>query len=211
MINLISYYRNATNLFICPTTTTPNPVTTGNTIAGDVLTPWASQLPRAARTVDGVTYNPAYYFGGYGYNGWCFSDKLGDGSGTPANYFVKESAIKRAAITPVFYDQTWTDCWPTEAGHPDQDLYGVPGTTLPTGGVGANSFNRLTKARHGSGGGVKAPKSFSGNAATLPGAINMGFADGHSETVKLMHLWDYSWHAQWRPTSVPDPTTLTAN
>jgi hypothetical protein len=31
----------------------------------------------------------------------------------------------------------------------------------------------------------------------LPGAINMGLADGHGELSKLTNLWNYSWHLNW--------------
>jgi prepilin-type N-terminal cleavage/methylation domain-containing protein/prepilin-type processing-associated H-X9-DG protein len=213
LVNLINYYHNATNLFICPTSSEPNTKynTGGDTVSGDVVTPWASRLPRSGSQ---YSVHAKWYFGSYGYNGWCFSDQKGDGNGLPDNYFVRESGIKYPVKTPAFYDQTWTDAWPTEGGHPDNDLHGVAGPgSYPTGGTGANSMNRITKGRHGSGGGSKASGSFHGNAATLPGGlgINMGFADGHAETVKLLDLWDFTWHAKWNPQLVPPPTALTAN
>jgi len=198
IINLIDFYGNATNLFICPTTSMPNnlPATGGgDTYAGDVVTPWASREPRGSG---------GWYYGSYGYNGWCFSDQKGDGSGTPANYFIKTPSVRHPSDTPIFYDQTWTDSWPTETGCPDQDLYGVVGT-IPTGGVGVNSFNRLTKARHGSGGGINAPHTFAGTFNDLKGTINMGFVDGHAEPVQLRSLLSYYWHAQWNPAKIPNP------
>ena len=33
----------------------------------------------------------------------------------------------------------------------------------------------------------------------MPGAINMGLADGHTELVKLDDLWKYYWHLDWQP------------
>ena len=33
----------------------------------------------------------------------------------------------------------------------------------------------------------------------MPGAINMGLADGHTELVKLEDLWKYYWHLDWQP------------
>jgi hypothetical protein len=36
----------------------------------------------------------------------------------------------------------------------------------------------------------------------LPGAINMGFDDGHAELVKLKNLWSYTWHLNWNPALV---------
>ena len=71
-------------------------------------------------------------------------------------------------------------------------------------------MRRITKARHGSGGGAKAPHDVTGLAiGKLPGSINMGFIDGHAENVKLTKLWDLYWHAQWTPSLVP--AGLTAN
>jgi prepilin-type processing-associated H-X9-DG protein len=32
---------------------------------------------------------------------------------------------------------------------------------------------------------------------SLPGAINVTFADGHSELVQLWKLWDLQWAADW--------------
>ena len=212
IVNLINFYGRATNLFLCPTTVQPNPAGAGaNTAPGDVVTPWQSILPRAARTVGGVTINPAAYSGSYGYNGWAFSDKVGNGSGTPANYFVKDTNVKKSSDTPIFYDQSWTDAWPLETDNPNRYLYTAQGAAvLPVGtAVGFRGYpghmGRVTLARHGSGGGVKAPKDINGTLSSkLPGAINMGMADGHAEPVKLKNLWTLYWHAQWNPSLVQD-------
>src|SRR6185312_11898639 len=162
IINLINFYGKATNLFLCPVTTQPAVASGNNTIAGDVVTPWVSVLPR------GGTKN---YMGSYGYNGWCFSDGpsagVGDGhgmtlpDGNPGDngYFVKDNRVKSPSVTPIFYDQTWTDAWPIETSPADANLHGVVGT-IPGGG--ANSMKRITKARHGRGGGGGAPSNASG-------------------------------------------------
>jgi len=213
MINLIDYYGKATNLFLCPTTYKPNPayLSGGNTYPGDVETPWASQLPRSGSP---YASKAKWYFGSYGYNGWAFSDKLGNGSGTPGNYFVKDTAVKKSSETPLFYDQSWTDAWPLETDAPNRYLYtGEGAATLPTTtaigfrGYGGTSghMGRITLARHGSGGGAKAPKDAVGTKISqLPGAINMGLADGHAEPMKLRNLWNLYWHAQWNPSLVQD-------
>src|SRR4051812_23001049 len=46
IINLINFYGKATNLFLCPVTIQPAVSGGGNTISGDVVTPWISVLPR---------------------------------------------------------------------------------------------------------------------------------------------------------------------
>jgi prepilin-type processing-associated H-X9-DG protein len=204
IINLINFYGKATNLFICPVTTQPAVATGGNTIAGDVITPWVSVLPRNGTKA---------YVGSYGYNGWGFSDKLGDGKGMTLpngsagdlGYFVKDSNVKTPSQTPIFYDQTWTDAWPIETSPADANLHGVVGT-IPGGG--ANSMKRITKARHGKQGGAGAPSNANGlPIAQLPGAINMGFIDGHAENVPLRSLWGLYWHAKWNPALVPSGLT----
>ena len=210
MVNLLDYYSKATNTFVCPTTYKPNTAYTGggNTYSGDAETPWASQLPRNNSP---YAINSKWYFGSYGYNGWLFSDKAGDGSGSgftlgngssgDGGYFVKESKVTHSADTPLFYDQSWTDSWPTEVGTPNRYLYtgaGAVGTSGQRSGAnGPGEIGRLTMARHGSGGGAKAPKDAPGMpASSLPGAINMGFTDGHASLTPLRTFWTFYWHAQ---------------
>jgi prepilin-type N-terminal cleavage/methylation domain-containing protein/prepilin-type processing-associated H-X9-DG protein len=208
IINLINFYGKATNLFLCPTTT-QLPVATGkDTIAGDVVTPWISVLPRGGTKA---------YVGSYGYNGWGFSDgpaagvgdghgmTLPDGSAGDTGYFVKDNRVKSASLTPIFYDQTWTDAWPVETSPADANLHGVVGT-IPSGG--GNSMKRITKARHGRGGGGSAPSNANGlSISQLPGAINMGFIDGHAENAPLRSLWSFYWHAKWNPALIPGGLT----
>ena len=213
IVNLINYYNKATNLFLCPTTTQPNLAGPASlTAPGDVLTPWQSILPRATRVVGGVTIPAVAYAGSYGYNGWAFSSKDGDGNGTPANYFVKDTGVKKSSDTPIFYDQSWTDAWPLETDNPNRYLYTAGGASaLPAAGTQGTfqgypgHMGRVTLARHGSGGGGKAPRDVNGMASSkLPGAINMGMADGHAEPMKLRNLWTLYWHAQWDPRYVQD-------
>jgi prepilin-type N-terminal cleavage/methylation domain-containing protein/prepilin-type processing-associated H-X9-DG protein len=201
ILNLMDYYNKATNLFLCPTTTKPQAVA-GNTVPGDVETPWASMLPRGSGKV---------YYGSYGYNGWAFSDKLGNGQGSPENYFVKDIGVKNSSLTPIFYDQSWTDAWPLETDAPNRYLYTAQGAaTLPAGAAVAfrgypGHMGRVTLARHGSGGGPRAPRDSVGTKASqLPGAINMGYCDGHAETMRLKNLWTLTWHARWNPALVQD-------
>jgi prepilin-type N-terminal cleavage/methylation domain-containing protein len=207
IINLINFYGKATNLFICPVTSQPAIATGGNTIAGDVVTPWVSVLPRGGTRA---------YLGSYGYNGWGFSDgpsaQVGDGHGMTlpngsagdTGYFVKDSNVKNPSQTPIFYDQTWTDAWPIETSPADADLHGKVGT-IPSGG--GNSMKRITKARHGTGGGAKAGNVAGLPISSLPGSIEMGFIDGHAENVQLRTLWNYYWHAKWNPALIPGGLT----
>jgi len=62
-------------------------------------------------------------------------------------------------------------------------------------------MNRVTVARHGV---TSAPKSLAKGSA-LPGAVNIGFTDGHAENIKLQKLWTLYWHRGWIPQDAPTP------
>jgi prepilin-type N-terminal cleavage/methylation domain-containing protein/prepilin-type processing-associated H-X9-DG protein len=183
MANLIIYYANATNVCLCPAAV-KQPVMNGNNGQGTAEASWA-------KNINNVEYN-----GSFGYNGWLFSDSdKGDGikTGFPGSsgYYIKDAAITHSAQTPVFFDENWADAWPTEKDQPYHDLY----AGSPMGDDNANEeMGRLTIVRHGSSSASTAPRNLTAPNAVLPGSINMGFADGHAETVKLQTLWTYYWY-----------------
>jgi hypothetical protein len=94
----------------------------------------------------------------------------------------------RAPITPVFCDSIWVDAWPRATDRPARDLY--TGDDFNDGGM-----SRLAIPRHGSRP-SPAPRSFP-PSATLPGAINVVFADAHTEQVRLEKLWFLEWHKDY--------------
>jgi prepilin-type N-terminal cleavage/methylation domain-containing protein/prepilin-type processing-associated H-X9-DG protein len=138
------------------------------------------------------------HYGSYGLNGWLYAGGwvpfLGIAA-DPAKAFTTESAIIQPSKTPVFFDCIWPDAWP-EAGQ-------RPSRNQQTGTAsGAGSMARLTIARHGSS--PTPPSADVGNPAVLPGAINMGFFDGHAEILKLEKLWEQYWHVNYvQPPSRP--------
>jgi prepilin-type processing-associated H-X9-DG protein len=90
----------------------------------------------------------------------------------------------------LFFDSGWVDAWPLETDPPNTDLYdGTWG--------GLTGMQRVTIARHGGVNPAKAPRNFD-TSQKLPGAINIGFADGHAELSKLEDLWRWSWHLDWQ-------------
>jgi prepilin-type N-terminal cleavage/methylation domain-containing protein len=135
------------------------------------------------------------FYGSYGYNGYLYSDlKLSEpGDPKQQKVFTRESAIQKPALTPVFFDENWVDVWPWETDRPYNNLY----TGQPFG-VSPNQMGRCTIARHGSRSASSAPRDFA-ISGKMPGAINMGLADGHTELVKLEDLWNYYWHLDWQP------------
>jgi hypothetical protein len=204
--NLLETYGKSTNLAICPIITKNQPAGTGGTTGGNVEMPWLSELPRNSGL---------YSVGAYGYNGWLFSDQAGNGNGagygpSKAGYFIKDTDVKNPAETPMFFEEEWTDCWPLETDAACHDLYlGGYGNNSPPGG-GANTpgpnpgMSRVTISRHGKASGAAAPRNVAGTpVGKLPGAINMGFNDGHASLVQLRDLWGLPWHAKWNPALIP--------
>jgi len=66
----------------------------------------------------------------------------------------------------------------------------------------ADGIGTFVIPRHGS-----RPRDLSADFppdAKLPGAINVGFFDGHVQMVQLERLWYLQWHKQWTaPTKRP--------
>jgi hypothetical protein len=145
------------------------------------LNPSWGKVNRAWVVADSVTN----YQGSYALNGYLYSDSP---YGKPANMFRNENAIINPSRTPYFADSVWVDAWPEETDQPSPNL--------TTGDTGENiGLIRFAVPRHSasSGAGIKNFKK----ADTLPGAINVAFADGHSESVKLEKLWSLTWHKTW--------------
>jgi len=126
------------------------------------------------------------FCGGYALNGWCYTACP---DADPASYcYNKESAVVNPVLTPFFSDSIWVDGWPLESDHPPRDLYD---------GADDNSMERICIARHNWRGPAAAPR-YVPPGAKLVGAINIGFADGHVQAVKLENLWTLYWHAGWK-------------
>src|SRR5208282_2277996 len=164
----MGYYGNQKRLLLCPLTRDPSvrPAYWG---AADRTWVWGGQHGN----------NTNVYYGSYGLNGWLYDKPTWGGSGHPELMMGKQSLIQKPSQTPVFLDAIWVDLWPMETDPPSKDLYnGVypkPGMT------------RCTIARHGAGNPANAPRAFD-TSQRLPGAIVIGMADGHVQTVKLENL-----------------------
>jgi prepilin-type N-terminal cleavage/methylation domain-containing protein/prepilin-type processing-associated H-X9-DG protein len=131
----------------------------------------------------------------YGCNGWLYSDLKVFEPGNPKQLqvFKGDSAIQKPALTPVFFEENWVDAWPEETDKPFSNLYTGQPFSVSTAQMG-----RITIARHSDRSPSLAPRNFD-ITKRLPGAINMGFADGHVELVALEDLWNFYWHLDWRP------------
>ena len=93
----------------------------------------------------------------------------------------------------MFFDCNWRHAWPKDSGGTAADGQGAaPACTLEDNGpqttAGPHTMQRLLMDRHNM-------------------AINVGFLDGHGETVPLVKLWSLNWATNSVPQSGP-PTPL---
>jgi prepilin-type N-terminal cleavage/methylation domain-containing protein/prepilin-type processing-associated H-X9-DG protein len=137
--------------------------------------------------------------GSYGFNMWCYSDlKSTSGTGIPnadvdKYAFVKESAVISSSKTPLFADSTWVDFAMRTEHNFRTDLYSGWWDSPGPIGLGA-----IAIGRHGGQGARVAPRSITVAPGTpLPWRNNVGFVDGHAESVRLNHLKSFYWHRQW--------------
>jgi len=179
MGSLIEYHAAVDKVRLCPVAGTDK--TTTGVGTADTAWLWGSTPPIRAS---------------YGLNGWLY-DASNDPHGIEKPGFqfgTKETDIQKPSQTPAFADEIGADGWPTEVDSPAQNLY--------TGYV-YNGMGRFTIARHG----MNMRKNATATSAqAMPGAINIGFADGHVGSVKLPNLYNQYWHKNYvPPATIPPP------
>lgn len=183
MGTLAPYYtRYASNstLRYCPLAPSPKlPVATVNP-TGTYKLGWVWTAPASGQIA-----------GSYALNAWLYSDNQGAAPPPPdpAKLFLKESAIEKPSQTPAFCDSVWLNFWPETTDSPAANLFN------PT--YALRGMSRITIPRHG-----RVPTSVPTpwpSGQRLPGAINLGLADGHAELAPLQNLWKYYWYRGWQP------------
>lgn len=175
-------YGSDKKVLICPSTHLYSPLPTSglNPGAADLAWVWTQGGPTNL------------FAGSYGVNGWLYDQPEYGAEGNAQFMMSKQTMIQKPSQTPVFVDCMWVDLWPYETD--------LPGTDLYNGTLGETGMERCTIARHG---GVN-PGSASRNfdpANRMPGAIDVGMADGHVDLVKLENLWQLDWHLNWQAPS----------
>ena len=105
--------------------------------------------------------------------------------------FFSESQVQKPVLTPLVGDAANYTSAPDESTDPPRNLY--------TGGndQGPIIWFPFFIARHG-----RRPEPIPTNwprTMPLPGAINLGFYDGHCQPVKLEQLWQLYWHKDYVP------------
>ena len=174
----MGYYGNQRGILVCPLTREPLSAQPYDAGAADLTWAWH----------DTVSTN--LYVGSFAFNGWLYDRATYAGAAHPEFMMSKQSMIQKPSQTPVFCDAVWVDMWPLETDPPSDDLY--YGTPLDSG------MPRCTIVRHAAGNPAKAPRVFD-TSQRLPGALNIGMADGHVELARLEELWRWYWHLDWVP------------
>lgn len=191
MDTLLTYYSKVSPARICPLAINP---TTRNVFSVQYTLGAADQMWKW------VPFNTNYQ-GSYAFNGWLYS---GNYSVSGLNIapsddwqYITEADVIKPSNTPLFADAVWVDGWPQETEGPASDLYNGSDSTF---------FGRFTIARHGGSPPASAPRNIT-SSASLRGAIDVAFIDGHANSVKLRDLWTLEWHKNWIiPASIPSPS-----
>jgi prepilin-type N-terminal cleavage/methylation domain-containing protein/prepilin-type processing-associated H-X9-DG protein len=182
------------SLWLCPSATgKPSPGSLGNVWGhlGDIDTPWStwdptSLTPKVA-TLGTYTLNSV------------FCPPAPNGTPTWDAFFrpwgTSDSSIPHSEQTPVTADGTSWSIYPSPTDLPATDLY--TGRSPELASNDANCMATLNIPRHGSRP-RPVPRDWP-RTARLPGAINVGFFDGHVQAVKLDDLWQLNWHPSYQP------------
>jgi len=113
------------------------------------------------------------------------------------NLFFREGQIRRPPLTPVLGDGILANSAPLANDLPASNLYD-PLANFRWGSSGVlMAMQILNIPRHGNRP-RPVPRNWS-RYAPLPGAVNVGFLDGHAQSVKLDGLWQLYWHANYLP------------
>lgn len=179
---MVSYYRDAEDIRLCPVTTkiaNPDQIS-GQDIWGDTLTGWGKiAVGSSGRTIG--------FYGSYGINGYAYMPGSPTIYGKDAAWFWRTINVRGAADIPLFLDCYFWCGWPESQDTPPE--WG-PGRG-PNGEdwqrrPDADAMNRFAIDRH-------------------QGAVNALFMDGHVAPVKLKELWELNWHRGYNRTG---PWTL---
>lgn len=115
--------------------------------------------------------------------------------------FRSESQITEPSRTGLYADGINWEVLPHAVDPPPPNLSQPWMDSYPTGGnlpydAGIAPMSRIALPRHGSRP-SSTPNSPWPKTQPLPGAVNVSFYDGHSETVKLDALWQIYWHKDY--------------
>jgi prepilin-type N-terminal cleavage/methylation domain-containing protein/prepilin-type processing-associated H-X9-DG protein len=157
-------------------------------------------------TLTGLLGGERWLIGSYTYNGWFgLPSALPDATligGTNVyrgpELFLAEAQVGSPSKTPVVGDGTMPFAWPRADDRPPTSLVDSAHTqNWHPSMVAPRGMPFYSIPRHGSRP-IRVPSAHPRDAP-LPGAINMGFYDGHVEQVPLERLWQLHWHRDYFP------------
>jgi prepilin-type N-terminal cleavage/methylation domain-containing protein len=202
-VGILQAYGVTTNLIRCPATLAPleQPSGADASNGGSAARQWWYWPPGFSGPIFGSYSINAWFFSyidSVNLDGWDSSAPPPQVTSNPQAAFKKPSSVLAPSMTPLFTDSdAWME-WPLEDDYPPQDLSQGAWNNI-------TGMQRCTIWRHG-GKTATAPVPVELNPSSppnLPGAINIGFDDGHAQLVKLQSLWSLSWHNNWRPSVNP--------
>jgi len=188
---MLNYYAKATNILFCPAAPdrgNPNHLVNP---AGKADAAWHWTLS-----------NPTYACS-YGFNKWLNSSSdptmmLQNGQNHPTWNYHNPASVPKPTLVPVFMDAAWINFDPLETDPPARNLYD------PLSSSTSEGMPRVCVDRHGGESAGSAPRNVL-PGTVLPGRIDMGFVDGHTEPVNLQNLWTYYWHLNWQTPAMRPP------
>lgn len=166
---------------------------------------WTKEWDWVARTMlrglEGRVVDPKYRAGGYAFNLWLtggghiLAGEQPDNTGwTRSLWFVVSGHIEHPGRTPVTSDGVTQLVAPLASDlAPTSLTYGVDLRTE----LGNGFMPNLALPRHGNRPN-RVPDRWP-RSATLPGAVNVSFFDGHAELISTERLWQLYWHRGYQP------------
>ncbi len=138
--------------------------------------------------------------GSYALNGWVGTEhSFVPGS---AECFPTLNHVQYPSKTPLFSDAIWMYAWPQNGSLAARDLF--LGTRITSTSPLELPIGCVTIGRHSSKPPTAAPRFWPvGRPLPRNWGINVGFADGHAELVKLPVLWTLTWNRAWDDGSQP--------
>lgn len=139
--------------------------------------------------------------GSYGLNSYVFSTERNfalNAAVIGTRGFKTQSRVRHPVMTPVLADCIeWTNTplptWTAGGGNPPTWVYG----TDYLGDYSNSGLSSFLLSRHGS-----RPSPIPQHwipHQRLPGAVNIGFFDGHVEQIQLEKMWQLVWHFDYQP------------
>jgi prepilin-type N-terminal cleavage/methylation domain-containing protein/prepilin-type processing-associated H-X9-DG protein len=194
LTSLLPYVAQLNNVRLCAMTP---PLSTNQMQADNTTGDWNGAADKPWYYAGFTT--AADYQGGYGLNGWFYSDSDGSMFKSGVNY-VTASDVRQVSKTPVLCDELWVDGWPNVTDTRSPNLYTL--TWSQSGGTAGTGMWRYLVARHGE---VPSSGPTKVNRASQPmkGAVNVAFFDGHVEMVPLESMWSLYWSQGWAPRASP--------